>query len=61
MAATRTEPIRIRTHSDELGCDVSRIVAYTKRCSCGKRSPGMSTVEAAREWCRLHTAIGHRD
>jgi hypothetical protein len=43
-------PVRVREYDEGLGVDVSRIVGYQLRCSCGLQSKVRKRVTELREW-----------
>jgi hypothetical protein len=52
----RIVPVRVREHDAALGVDVSRIVGYRAKCSCGWRSKLRRNVREARMELRTHHA-----
>ena len=54
VSHTTVKPVRLRTHSTELCCDVSSVKAYRAYCACGWSGPFRGKVEAARVDGRAH-------
>ena len=49
MPRYTVEPVKVKTHSVELGCDVRRTVGYRKTSDDGWRGPVRATVREARD------------
>jgi hypothetical protein len=48
------QPLRVRYHDDDLGCDVLRLIGYRAVCSCGQRSQAKRSKRELRTWKRAH-------
>jgi hypothetical protein len=51
-------PVRVKKYEAELGCDVTRVVGYRLKCSCGMQSAVKTRVAELREW--EHVRHGQR-
>lgn len=54
MHSVKLTPVRIRTHDDDLGCDVLHLIGYRAVCSCGQHSRIKRSKHELRTWARSH-------
>jgi len=59
MPRAAVEPIRVRRHDPELGCDVRRVVGYRARCGDHWRGSSRSTIAEAYSDAIEHNRLEH--
>ena len=59
MPRAVVEPIKVRRHDDELGCERQRVVGYRARCGDHWRGSSRPTIAAALEDLREHNRAEH--
>ena len=54
MHRVKLQPVRLRCHDDDLGCDRLTLIGYRAVCQCGARSKVKRSRHDLRTWQRAH-------